>query len=119
DTHWLRSDFDQFLAREAADAGIPVFEGFQIASLTADAHGWHMTGNHLTGTRPSEHHSPPHEQIPSGNIRASFLIDASGDGGFLARNLNIGVHPNGLRTRSRGLFSHFRDVSLWEPLYRS
>jgi FADH2 O2-dependent halogenase len=114
DTHWLRSDFDQFLAREAADAGVPVFEGFQIASLTADAHGWH-----ITGTRPAQPHSPPSEEAATGYIHASFLIDASGDGGFLARNLNIGAHPDGLRTRSRGLFSHFRDVSLWEPLYQS
>ena len=102
DTHWLRSDFDQFLAQEAVGLGIPYFDQTSIDELIPRGNGWELVGK--TNSKPIR-------------IRAEFLIDASGEGSFLARQLGIGPHADGLQTRSRGLFSHFTDVAMWGDLY--
>lgn len=102
DTHWLRSDFDQFLALEAARMGIPYHDRTSIDDLIQDGEGWVLRG-HANGQQTV--------------IKARFLIDASGEGAFLARHLGIGPHPEGLQTRSRGLFSHFTEVAKWHDLY--
>lgn len=103
DTHWLRSDFDQFLAGEAVSAGISCFDQTSIDELRPRGDGWLLTG---------------HRQQEAVSFTADFLIDASGEGCFLAKQLGIGPHPRGLRTRSRSLFSHFTNVALWDDLYR-
>ena len=102
DTHWLRSEFDAFLAHEAISLGIPYFEQTSISELISQGTGWELRGE--TKSEPIV-------------IKAEFLIDASGEGSFLAKQLGIGIHPDGLQTRSRGLFSHFTDVALWGDLY--
>ena len=102
DTHWLRSDFDQFMAQEAVRAGIPYFDQTSIQELAPRGDGWELHGERL-GTRLG--------------WTADLIVDASGDGGFLARQLGIAPHPDGLKTRSRGLFSHFTHVKRWQDLY--
>ena len=102
DTHWLRSDFDQFLANEAVALGIPYFDNASIDELKTRSDGWDLRGQ--TKSEPIR-------------IHAKFLIDASGEGGFLAKHLGIGPHADGLQTRSRGLFSHFTDVAKWGDIY--
>lgn len=102
DTHWLRSDFDKYLADEAVRAGIPYFDQTQIDRLEPDGAGWRLQGsrfgNNITFT-------------------ADLLVDASGDGGLIARYLGIADHPRGLQTQSRSLFSHFTGVKRWHDLY--
>jgi FADH2 O2-dependent halogenase len=115
DTHWLRSDFDQFLACEAASGGIPCFDRTLIDEVLSRGNGWELKGE--TGCRTNPLSAPggsPPEPI---RIRAEFLIDASGEGSFLARYLGIGPHPDGLKTRSRALFSHFTNVAKWGEVY--
>ena len=102
DTHWLRADFDQFLANEAVAAGIPYFDQTSIDELQPRGNDWILKGHR--GNEPL-------------SLAANFLIDASGEGCFLAKHLGIGPHPEGLKTRSRALFSHFTDVALWQDLY--
>jgi FADH2 O2-dependent halogenase len=102
DTHWLRSDFDQFLANEATAAGIPYYYETSIDELLPCGNGWTLKGHRA-------------EELLT--IKASFIIDASGEGCFLAKQLGIGAHPRGLKTRSRALFSHFRNVANWDDLY--
>ena len=115
DTHWLRSDFDHFLAREAVALGIPYFERTSIDDVIPRGDGWELRGVTSSGAvRAGEPVATPPESIL---IRAEFLIDASGDGGVLAKHLGIGPHPDGLKTRSRALFSHFTDVAKWGELY--
>lgn len=102
DTHWLRSDFDKFINDEAIREGIPYFDQTSIDQLTADGPGWR-----LRGTRLGE----------SLDWKVRVVIDASGDGGFLSKQLGIKSHPGGLQTRSRSLFSHFTGVKRWQDLY--
>ena len=97
DTHWLRADVDHHFVREAIAAGVDYQDRVELTD--ADLRG---RGVRLTGRR-------------NGNdvgYQVDFVIDASGPGGFLARQLSI---PSGLartRTRSALVFSHFSDVRL-------
>lgn len=94
DTHWLRADFDHFLAREAVAAGIELIEQAEIAELTGGP-PWRLAGQ-AAGQALM--------------IETPFLIDASGAGRALEKWLNIGNHPRCLQTHSRAIYAHFRDV---------
>jgi FADH2 O2-dependent halogenase len=97
DTHWLRADVDHHFVRQAVEAGVNYRDHAELTRADFDA-----TLVHLEGTRAG---------VPFG-LRASFVIDASGPGGFLARQLAI---PSGLErteTRAAIVFSHFDGVRL-------
>src|SRR6266481_3727076 len=82
DSHWLRADVDHHFVREAVAAGVDYRDHVEVTSAEID------------------------------NLGVDFVIDASGPGGFLARQLSI---PSGLartRTRSALVFSHFAGVRL-------
>jgi FADH2 O2-dependent halogenase len=101
DTHWVRAEFDHFLANQVVAAGIPLFESTRLTSLKATSHGWELWGE------------------PDFHATARFILDASGDGGFLRRQLNLGDETADLETWSRGLYGHFTDVMPWETIYRA
>src|SRR5258706_7723039 len=97
DTHWLRADVDHHFVRQAIAAGVDYRDRVELmtAEITPDS-------VRVSGTR----NGGPFE------LRANFLIDASGPGGFLARQLSI---PSGLErteTRSALVWSHFDGVQL-------
>ena len=97
DTHWLRADVDHHLVREAVAAGVDYRDRVELTSAEVDAGGALLRGAR-SGT--------------TFTLRASFLVDASGPGGFLARQLSI---PSGLErteTRSSLVWSHFDGVRL-------
>ena len=100
DTHWYREEVDHFFAREAAAAGIPYFDRTEIAEVERN-HGWRLSGRRGD------------DEIA---IEASFVIDATGPSGFLARALGIATDPAELRTNSWSIYSHFTGVKLWEDL---
>src|SRR5438477_1524040 len=95
DTHWLRADVDHHFVRQAIAAGVDYRDRVDLTSAAVTSHEVCVTGKQ------------------DGNpfaLHANFLIDASGPGGFLARQLAI---PSGLErteTRSALVFSHFDDV---------
>ena len=97
DSHWMRADIDHHFVREAVAAGVDYRDRVNLttADIAPDC-------VRLSGTR----NDTPFE------LRANFLIDASGPGGFLARQLSI---PSGLEqteTRAALVFSHFDGVRL-------
>src|SRR5256885_3536708 len=95
DTHWLRADVDHHFVRQAIAAGVDYRDRVDLTSAAVSSQEVCVTGKQ------------------DGNpfaLHANFLIDASGPGGFLARQLAI---PSGLErteTRSALVFSHFDDV---------
>jgi tetracycline 7-halogenase / FADH2 O2-dependent halogenase len=97
DSHWLRSDVDHHFVRAAIAAGVDYRDRTEITNAEIGS------GEvRLAGRREGEDFQ----------LRASFLIDASGPGGFLARQLSI---PSGLdktHTRSALVYSHFGGVRL-------
>src|SRR6266566_7844533 len=97
DTHWLRADVDHHFVREAMAAGVDYRDRVELTSADVAP-----DSVRVSGTR----NDAPFE------LRANFLIDASGPSGFLARQLSI---PSGLEkteTRSALVFSHFDGVRL-------
>ena len=97
DAHWFRPDFDAFLVREAQAAGIPFFDRTDVTNLS-QGEPWR-----LDCRRGDE----------ALVITADFLLDASGAGGFLSRQLAIPDDPQRMRTTSRALFGHFTGVEPW------
>lgn len=97
DTHWLRADVDHHFVREAIAAGVDYRDGTDLTSVAFEADGARL-GGQRNGTSLA--------------LRAKFVVDASGPGGFLARQLAI---PSGLErtaTRAALVYGHFDDVAL-------
>ena len=97
DTHWLRSDVDHFLVREAITLGADYLD-----EVTLDAVEWHVDGTAtLSGMRQG---SPV-------RVRAGFVVDASGPRGFLSRALGIEERGFDEYPQTQALYSHFVDVA--------
>src|SRR6266566_5498856 len=97
DTHWLRADVDHHFVRQAIAAGADYRDRTELTTADIGSDSIRLAGSR--GGTPFE-------------LKANFLIDASGPAGFLARQLSI---PSGLErteTRSALVFSHFEGVRL-------
>jgi FADH2 O2-dependent halogenase len=97
DTHWLRSDVDQFLARELIEAEIPYLDRTDV-SLRREADAWRLAGQ---------------REGRAINVRARMLVDATGAAAMVPRALDLPTMPDKLRTNSRALYGHFVNVSPW------
>src|SRR5688572_3308722 len=97
DTHWLRSDVDHLLVREAMALGADYLD-----EVTLDAVEWHADSTAtLRGTRRG---SPV-------RVRAGFVVDASGPRGFLSRALGIEERGFDGYPQTQALYSHFVGVA--------
>jgi FADH2 O2-dependent halogenase len=96
DTHWLRSDVDHFLVREAIALGVEYLD-----EVTLDAVDWQADAAVLSGVRRGA----------SLRVRANFVVDASGPRGFLSRALNIPEQGFDGYPPTQALYSHFTDVA--------
>jgi FADH2 O2-dependent halogenase len=101
DTHWYRPQFDQALVEEARNAGATYLD---ITRLT----GLHRRGDStiLDGDREGR----------SVRITAPFVVDASGPGGFLHRQLQLGEVATRWLPPTQGVYSHFEGVERWDRL---
>lgn len=92
DTHWLRADVDHHFVRQAVLAGVDYRDRTEISRATFDANG-----ATLEGTRDG---SPI-------MLHVRFVLDASGPGGFLARQLRIPSVLEQVETDAGLVFGHF------------
>jgi FADH2 O2-dependent halogenase len=97
DTHWLRSDVDYFLVREATALGVDYLD-----EVTLDAVEWHVDG---TATMSGVRRGSPVL------VHAGFVVDASGPRGFLSRALGIEERGFDGYPKTQALYSHFVDVA--------
>ena len=95
DTHWVRADVDHHFVRQAVAAGVDYRDRTELATAR-----FASDRVHLSGSRAGE----PIE------LDAAFVIDASGPGGFFARQLDIPSGLDNTETRSALVFSHFTGV---------
>jgi tetracycline 7-halogenase / FADH2 O2-dependent halogenase len=105
DTHWLRSEVDAFFAAEAVSAGVPLLENTTLTRVEHTPSGWELSGL----CRPEGEGNEVH-------IQAGFVIDASGEGRVLARTLGIADDKHLLKTNSRPLYAHFKDLTPWREI---
>lgn len=101
DTHWLRSSFDHFLVEEVRRAGIEYLDQTELTSVEHDTR-WTVQGRCEGGPV---------------RIQADFVVDASGAGGVLAKYLGLDCMAVDLRTNSRSIYGHFRNVALWTDVF--
>lgn len=97
DSHWLRADFDHHMVRQSVAEGVDYRDCTELTAATFDGQG-----ATLSGTRGGR----------AFGVRASFVVDASGPRGFLARQLDIPSALESTHTRSGLVFSHFTNVEL-------
>ncbi len=82
DNHWLRADVDHHFVRAAVAAGVEYRDRTEVTA-----------------------------ELPK-QLRADFVVDASGPGGFLARHLGIPSALQRMQTKAGLLFSHFDGARL-------
>jgi len=82
DNHWLRADVDHHFVRAAVAAGVDYRDRVDVTDAMLDS------------------------------LRADFVVDASGPGGFMARRLGIPSALHRMHTHSGLLFSHFDGARL-------
>ncbi|GIX05218.1 MAG: halogenase [Planctomycetaceae bacterium] len=99
DTHWLRADVDAFFAKCARELGAVLWEDAQGVTLQRSTQGWEV------GVRQLEEHRA---------VRCRFIVDAGGDRGWLAQQLELCDLTHTLHTHSRAVFSHWRGVARWQ-----
>jgi FADH2 O2-dependent halogenase len=97
DTHWFRADIDHHFVRQAIAAGVEYYDRVEVTSANFEHDGVTLLGS---------------REIEPIEIHARFIVDASGPGGFLARQLSIPSALERTQTRSSLVFSHFEDVQL-------
>jgi FADH2 O2-dependent halogenase len=108
DTHWLRSSVDSHFADQVRQAGITLWEETRFERLS-HAQPWQVDLSSAQGiTR---------------QVKAKFLIDASGRSAVLASPLRRAAGSSlpasasdALLTHSRAVFGHFRGVQPWHEM---
>jgi len=101
DTHWYRPDFDHNLVREAEAAG-----AIYLDDTTIDRVAFQHDGATLEGSRRGQ----------AVHITASFVVDASGPRGFLARALDLEAPALRWLPPTQGIYTHFTGVRRWDEL---
>jgi FADH2 O2-dependent halogenase len=97
DTHWMRADVDHHLVRQAIAAGVDYRDRTEVTRADFADDGVRLEGN--------QNGQPLH-------LHASFVVDASGPGGFLERQLSMRSGLERTETRAGIVFSHFDRVRL-------
>lgn len=103
DTHWLREDVDHHFVRQAAAAGVDYRDATQVTGVSVSGRGVRVR---------TEREGQAQE------VRADFIVDATGPGGLLRRALRIPSRLKRTATRSLLLFSHFSGVRLFADVAR-
>jgi FADH2 O2-dependent halogenase len=96
DTHWYRADVDHFLVKEAQSLEVDYRDEARIETLEFDEDGATIIG------RACEE---------AFQLRARFLIDATGPRGFLHRTLRLKESPLPGLPATESLYSHFTGVA--------
>lgn len=96
DTHWMRSDVDQWFCEQAVAAGAQLICNLDAIVAKPNTTGWELSGE--VEDRPL-------------TIQVGKVIDASGNGNSLATALSLSSMDDRLRTRTSAMFGHFRDVA--------
>jgi FADH2 O2-dependent halogenase len=95
DSHWLRSDVDYFLLREAIASGADFLDQTDLHSIEFGNGGSSLRGERRGRTI---------------DLRARLVVDASGPRGFLSRALGLGEKRFEDFPATQALYSHFIGV---------
>lgn len=95
DSHWLRADVDEHFVHEAVAAGVEYRDRTELTGVAFGPDGARLSGRRCgVGV----------------DVRVDFVIDATGPGGFLAKQLGLPSGAHATATRSSLVFGHFENV---------
>ena len=100
DTHWYRTETDQYFFNSAIDQG------------AAD-----LSGHHVTQVTLGDANQVSFSNQPA--IHCDYLIDASGSSCVTGRLLGAADRTGELRTNTHSIFAHYRDVASWSAIHGS
>src|SRR6185503_14625621 len=103
DMHWYRADFDAFLVAQAQGLGVEFVDEADATLVSLD------DGVRLVARRNGQRR----------DVRAHFLIDASGPRGFMHRALGLADRTFANMPATQSLFTHFENVARWDDLHVS
>jgi FADH2 O2-dependent halogenase len=119
DTHWLRSDIDQFIFRLANTAGVVTFQNC-IYQLEADGDAWILKVS--SSDEPALSNASmcveTLESFGAYLVKAPFVVDATGSSKGILSTLGIADQTASLKTHSRSLFAHFEAATACEQLLK-
>jgi FADH2 O2-dependent halogenase len=118
DTHWLRSDVDQFVFELAKAAGALAFEQCNYVLGQQDGQ-WTLEGSAAGNVDSSLRRRDFSSDQQPISIKASFLIDATGSSNGVLKFLNVPDQTHLLKTNSRSIFAHFESAATCEQLLRA
>ena len=98
DTHWLRSNVDEFLARQCVANGCELIESANIENVRRDGDVWKIRIAHETIADETR------------ELKARWLIDAGGGGDFSERWLGNRRDDAWMKTKTGSIFGHFQSV---------
>lgn len=99
DTHWYRPDFDHWLVREAVTEGAYYLDELALLQIRFEGDGVVLEGDR-------------HDRAV--DVRARFVIDASGPRGFLVDRLGLAQAATRWLPGTQGLYGHFTGVQRWD-----
>lgn len=97
ENHFFRQDIDAYLVNVAVHYGVELRLGTPVGEIELDSAGARLTTAH------------------GEEIRARYLVDATGPRSPLAERLGLRDEPPRFRHRSRTLYTHMIDVEPFEP----
>jgi FADH2 O2-dependent halogenase len=101
DVHMLRADVDSFLASRLTTYGVDYSDRTALTDWQSEP-GHETLVLEMDGKRRT--------------VATRFVLDCSGHDSFMARRMNLRESPTHLRTNTRAIFSHFRDVAFLEEI---
>lgn len=101
DTHWYRPDFDHWLTREAEAEGARYVDELQLSAVRFDPATVVIDGS---------------RRGAAVQVKARFVVDASGPRGFLAGALGLAEPRTQWLLGTQGLFGHFTGVGRWDEV---
>ncbi len=101
DTNWMRSDVVHFLIKKAIELGVHYFEKTEVIQLdrVEEAPEWDVKIKSEKLIR---------------DFKVKWIIDATGSGEFSGKYFNTSNDIIDFKTNSEAIYSHFKDVSMWE-----
>lgn len=101
DTNWFRSDIDEFFVKQCISLGVNYLDESKVIDVQriTTKQKWNIYLN-----KKSETHQ----------VRAKWLIDATGSSAFSNKFLGTTSTSSGFETNSRAIYSHFTGVGEWQ-----
>jgi FADH2 O2-dependent halogenase len=114
DTHWFRPSVDELFAKQATIAGVDYRAEKEVTGIRRAGSSWSIAFRSQRCRTPSPDQAEDHTE----EIEADFLIDASGQGRVIPKQLGWTDHTSQLRTATQVTYTHLLGCRRFTDLLR-